>query len=151
MNDSWSSEDAAFPPPPQPSAAEGPGTEHAAEPGDEREGEEHPPPRRSDRHARVEEPTADRRHPWVGFAVLLVGLAVGGAGLASIALELDRPGVREVPPERWWLVVGGGLAAAWSAPWFLRPRGRRRMAIALAAATAVVLAVAAVAIAGLVQ
>jgi hypothetical protein len=135
VNDSWSSEEATAEQRPADDGREPPVTT-----------------RRSDRHD-APGPAADpagrrERHPWVGLVLLLAGLGAGGAGLATIALELDRPGVLEVAPERWWLVVGGGLAIAWSAPWFLRPRGRARMAIALGVCTAAVLAVAAVAIGG---
>jgi hypothetical protein len=118
-------------------------------------------PRRSDRHESRElggdgretggddRPEGRReRYPWVGLACLVVGLAVGGAGLAMITLDLDRPGVSEIEPERWWLVVGGGVAIAWSAPWFLLHRARWRMAIVLGVCTAVVLGAAAVAIGG---
>ena len=137
MNDSWSSED--------PAGSAGPAAAGETPPGEARDA----PARRSDRHA-VAEPSEpegrSERHPWVGLAFLLAGLAVGGAGLAMIALDLDRPGVSEIEPERWWLVVGGGLAIAWSGPWFLRARARWRMAIVLAACTAAVLIVAAVAI-----
>jgi hypothetical protein len=78
-----------------------------------------------------------------------VGLASAAIGLVWIGTDLDRPGIAEVEAERWWLVAGGGLAVAWSAPWFLLPRGRRRMAIVLAICTAVILVVAAIAIGGL--
>ena len=134
MNDSWSSEEATTERP----------ADDAPEPA--------VTPRRSGRHDAAQgaaEPAGGReRYPWIGLVFLLAGLGAGGAGLATIALELDRPGVLEVAPERWWLVVGGGLGAAWSAPWFLRPRGRVRMAIGLGVCTAAVLAVAAVAIGG---
>ena len=129
MTDSWSSEDATTPTPAGVT------------------------PRRVDRHgsgAPVPEASTRReRYPWIGLAFLVVGLAAGGIGLALIAMDLDRPGAPEVDAERWWLVAGGGLAIAWSAPWFLRPRGRRRMAIALGVCTAAILAVAAVAIGSL--
>ena len=86
------------------------------------------------------------RYPWVGLAFLVVGIAAAAAGLTLIGIDLDRPGVPVVPRERWWLVAGGGLLVAWSAPWFLLPRGRRRMAIVLGVCTAAVLAAAAIAI-----
>jgi hypothetical protein len=86
------------------------------------------------------------RYPWVGLAFLVVGLAVGGAGLAMIAFDLDRPGAPEIEAERWWLVVGGGVAIAWSAPWFLLRRARWRMAIVLGVCTALLLGAAAVAL-----
>ena len=135
VNDSWSSEGAT---------AERPAASATTEPD--------VAARRSDRHGVAEDapaPGRRERYPWVGLAFLLIGLAAGGAGLATIAMELDRPGVTDVPPERWWLVVGGGLAIAWSAPWFLRPRGRIRMAVVLGVCTAAVLVVAAVAIGGI--
>jgi hypothetical protein len=133
VNDSWSSESAGSTSSPveAPTAA---------------------PPRRGDRYQgpRADERPARReRYPWVGLAFLFAGLVAGGIGLAMIAKELDRPGVPEVASERWWLVVGGGLAIAWSAPWFLRPRGRRNMAIVVGVCTAAVLVAAAVAIGGL--
>jgi hypothetical protein len=137
VNDSWSSED--------PAGSAGPAEAGGTPPGEATDA----PARRSDRYGVAEstQPEGRReRHPWIGLAFLLAGLAVGGAGLAMIALDLDRPGVAEIEPERWWLVVGGGVAIAWSSPWFLRPHARRRMAIVLAVCTAAVLIVAAVAI-----
>ena len=86
------------------------------------------------------------RYPWVGLAFLVVGFAAAAAGLTLIGIDLDRPGVTVVPRERWWLVAGGGLLVAWSAPWFLLPRGRRRMAVVLGVCTAAVLTIAALAI-----
>ena len=83
---------------------------------------------------------AHERRNGVGLAVLLAGLAVGGSALASIALALDRPGVAPIADWQWWGVVVGGLLTAWSAPWFLRPTGRRRMAIVLVVASVGVLA-----------
>jgi hypothetical protein len=137
VNDSWSSED--------PAGSDRPALAGEAAPGDTTDA----PARRSDRYAvagRSEPEVRSERHPWVGLAFLLVGLAVGGAGLAMIAMDLDRPGVSEIAPERWWLVVGGGLAIAWSGPWFVRAPARWRMAIVLAACTAAILLVSAVAI-----
>ena len=137
VKDSWSSED--------PAGSDGPAAAGEAPPDETTDA----PARRSDRYA-VAGPSElegrSERHPWVGLGFLLAGLAVGGVGLATIAMDLDRPGVSEIEPERWWLVVGGGLAIAWSGPWFLRSRARWRMAIVLAACTAAVLIAAAVAI-----
>jgi hypothetical protein len=143
----------------EPETEEPAGAEPA--PSDTTEAPAAPIPRRADRHRR-DDWSADarrrgdaipegggERYPWVGLALLVAGLVAGGIGLTSIAMALDRPGAAEVAENRWWLVVGGGLAVAWSSPWFLAPRGRRRMAIVLAVCTTIVLAVAAVAIVGL--
>jgi hypothetical protein len=90
------------------------------------------------------EPTATRPRTGVGLALLLAGLAVGGAALAWIGLALDRPGREPVPPAAWWGVVAAGLLLAWSGPWFLRPTGRRRMMWWLAVPTIALVVAAAV-------
>jgi hypothetical protein len=139
VNDSWSSEPPSPPSRPDAIGDAQPEAEHA---------------RRSDRYgeAASEAPAADarrERHPWVGLAFLVVGLIAGAVALGLIARDLERPGVAEIEPALWWAVLGGGVAIAWAAPWFLRRRNRRRMAIGLAVCTAVVVGVAAVAIGGL--
>ena len=132
MNDSWSSEA-----PPDPAGApRAPADDPAAT------------SRRSDRYGHRDAPAdgARERHPWIGLGFLFVGLVTGAVALGLIARELDQPGVADVDAARWWLVVGSGVAIAWAAPWFLRPRNRRRMAIVLAICTAAVVVVAAIAI-----
>jgi hypothetical protein len=81
-----------------------------------------------------------RRERWTGLGVVLLalGLVASVAALVMVLRALDRPGEATVPAWRWWAVVGGGVLAAWSAPCFLRPRGRRRMAIVLSVPTAAV-------------
>ncbi|HSL11332.1 MAG TPA: hypothetical protein VLA82_08475 [Actinomycetota bacterium] len=110
-----------------------------------------PSPTRADRREEPPETAGERRerYPAVGLAFLVVGLVAGAIALALIARDLDRPGFADVEPARWWIVVGGGLAIAWSGPWFVRPRTRRWMAIVLGVCSAAVMAVTAVAIGGL--
>lgn len=79
------------------------------------------------------------RWVWVGVALLVAGLGVGAAALVAIAQAMERPGEADVSQLAWWGVVAGGLLTAWSAPWFLRPRPRRRTAIVLAGPTLAVL------------
>jgi hypothetical protein len=94
------------------------------------------------RTASLEEPGGPEhrreRWTWLGVGLLVLGLGVSVTALVTVLLALDRPGEATVPEWRWWAVVGGGVLVAWSAPCFLRPRGRRVMAILLAVPTAAV-------------